>query len=54
MHVNMLKRWRPPLALVFSASVVCDEDDPEVGDILTNTSGNGGIPIFGEELTPVQ
>ena len=50
-HVNMLKRLRSPLASVFSASVV---DDPEDGDIVTNTSGNGHIPMFGEELTLVQ
>ena len=47
MHVNMLKRLRSPLASVYSASVV---DDPEDGDIVINTLGNGGIPMFGEEL----
>ena len=49
----MLKRWRSPLASVFAASVVHDEDDPEDGNIVTKILGNGSTPIFRVEPTPV-
>ena len=35
------------MASVFTAFVVEEEDDPENGDIVTVTSGDGGTPCWG-------
>ena len=42
------------MASVFAAFVVEEEDDPENGDIVTVTSGDGGTPMLGQKLTPFQ
>ena len=53
-HINMLKKWRSPVASVLAASVVHDDDDPVGGEIVTATADSKGTPTLGEELTTSQ